>query len=67
MSNDANERRPGKSGGKIGCCFFGYWEHPPFLAFGFAFAGAQWIIVAIVAIINRGQLSSQTHGKLQNS
>ena len=39
----------------------------PFLAFGFAFAGAQWIIVALVAIIKRGQLSRQTHGWLHNS
>ena len=39
----------------------------PFLAFGLAFTCAQWIVVACVAITNRGQLSRQPLGRLQNS
>jgi len=39
----------------------------PFLVFGLAFTGAQWVVVACVAITNRGQLSRQPLGRLQNS
>jgi len=33
----------------------------PFLTFGLVFAAAQWVLVAGVAVANRGQLSRQPH------
>lgn len=38
----------------------------PFLAFGLVFTALQWILVAGVAVVNRGQLSRRTYSSLQN-
>lgn len=39
----------------------------PFLAFGFAFAAMQWVFVALVAIINQGQILRRNPLGVQNS
>ncbi len=37
----------------------------PFLTFGLVFTAAQWVLVAVVAIINRGQLSNRATNSKQ--